>query len=314
MMKSLLLLPLLITLTACQALQGGMAKRTARAAGDATVPLVGQFDNHEQVWSARQPPAAAILPPHVVATLGSTSDPAWSTWQIHLDAAVALDALWAVQRVVAADGSTSLLPYRALVVAPATGAAFDPKQWAPLDACALRGEVGPALIRVAAEPSTCGALAPGLGAAASLLPLAIEREGEWLRLRLFVDQTRGADAREEARKVETYTGWAAVNGAGPNATDNGNDWHMDRTLRLGSEGGRAALTWRDGKPSGYSLVLERLTYRDGNVAVLKLSLLEDASGRTLAYAWANPQATRIGLSLGWVQVGLQREGADATAH
>ena len=51
-------------------------------------------------------------------------------------------------------------------------------------------------------------------------------------------------------------------------------------------------------------MLERLTYREGNVPVLKLSVVGDADGSTLAYAWANPEATRIGINLGWVQVGL----------
>lgn len=39
--------------------------------------------------------------------------------------------------------------------------------------------------------------------------------------------------------------------------------------------------------------------------IRKLSVVEDASGQTLAYAWANPEATRIGINLGWVQVGLE---------
>jgi hypothetical protein len=45
------------------------------------------------------------------------------------------------------------------------------------------------------------------------------------------------------------------------------------------------------------------------VPVLKLSVVGDADGSTLAYAWANPEATRIGINLGWVQVGLEREVA-----
>ena len=86
---------------------------------------------------------------------------------------------------------------------------------------------------------------------------------------------------------------------------------MDRKVSLGSEGGRYPLAFRDGNPSGYSLVLERLTYRDGNVPVLKLSVVDDRNGRTFAYAWANPEATRIGLNVGWVQVGLDRAPAQA---
>jgi hypothetical protein len=84
-------------------------------------------------------------------------------------------------------------------------------------------------------------------------------------------------------------------------------------VRIGSEGGRYALHWRDGAPSGYSLALERLTYRDGNVPVLKLSVVSDADGSTLAYAWANPEATRIGINLGWVQIGLSREDQPVAA-
>jgi hypothetical protein len=50
-----------------------------------------------------------------------------------------------------------------------------------------------------------------------------------------------------------------------------------------------------------------MTYRDGSVPVLKLSVIEDASGSSVVYAWANPEATRIGINLGWVQVGLEAE-------
>ena len=81
---------------------------------------------------------------------------------------------------------------------------------------------------------------------------------------------------------------------------------MDRSVQLANEGGRTPLAWRDGQPSGYSLVLERLAYQDGNVPVLKLSVVEDSTGRTLAYAWADPHAERIGINLGWVQAGLER--------
>ncbi|MEO5622168.1 MAG: hypothetical protein ABJB02_01930 [Dokdonella sp.] len=313
-MNKILLLLLIVVLAGCQTLREGMVvhRPASPIAADSAALFSGQFDNHEQVWSAREHAPSAMMPPHVIVNLAATKDPAWSTWHIELDATASLDALWAMQRVVAADGSLSLLPYRALVAGAGIGAAFDAKQWTPLDACALRGEVGASRVHVAAEPIACAALAPGVGPQAALLPLAIEREGEWLHVRLFTDQARGADVREDARKVETYTGWAAINGAGPQGAADGKDWHMDRSLHLGSEGGRTPLTWRDGKASGYSLRLERLTYGDDNVAVLKLSLVEDQSDRTLAYAWANPEATRIGLSVGWVQVGLERAITPAT--
>jgi hypothetical protein len=49
------------------------------------------------------------------------------------------------------------------------------------------------------------------------------------------------------------------------------------------------------------------------VPVLKLSVVSDADGSTLAYAWANTEATRIGINLGWVQVGLSREDQPVAA-
>jgi hypothetical protein len=203
-----------------------------------------------------------------------------------------------------AGGGAALLPHRASVASPAPAARFTVAEWTPLDACALRAtDQGSGF---AADAAACALLAPGIGPAAALLPLAASQAGDMLRLRLYADQARGPAAHEEARRVVKFSGWAAVNGAGPTATATADDWHMDRTLALGSEGGHAALPWRDGTPSGYSLRLERLAYRDGDVPVLKLSVIEDASGAVLAYAWANPEATRIGINLGWLQVGLER--------
>ncbi|GAA0706980.1 hypothetical protein [Dokdonella soli] len=307
MNRIILSLLVLLSLTACQnALHAGATRSVAGAPTMADGMLVGEFDNHEQVWTAREN-AAAIAPAHVVVTLEPTSHADWTLWRIHLDATPAMDAVWAMQQVAGANGATALLPHRALLAAPAMGAAFDAQQWAPLDACALRGTIAGTGIKVAGDPASCAAIVPGIGPQAPLLPIAVEREGEWLRLRLYADQARGTEAREDARRIVFFGGWAAVNGAGPTAAADSKDWHMDRSVRLGSEGGRAALKWRDGSASGYSLGLERLTYRDGNVPVLKLSVIDDRNGGTLAYAWANPEAQRIGINLGWVQIGLQRE-------
>lgn len=314
MKRLLLLLALLLSLVACQTLRHAeiihAEAKVGGGSGESAALLEGEFDNHEQVWAAREnAAAAAIVPPHVVITLATTPRNDWSVWHVHLDEATPVDATWAMQFVHGADGASTLLPYRALVAVPATGAQFDAKQWTPLDACSLGSTMTATSIHVTANVAACAAIVPGIGPQAALLPLAIEREGEWLHVRLYADQARGADVREGARKVQVFGGWAAINGAGPQGAGDSKDWHMNRTIRLGNEGGRAALTWRDGKPSGYSLGLERLTYREGNVPVLKLSVINDADGRTLAYAWANPQAIRIGISLGWVQVGLQRVGA-----
>lgn len=302
-MKRTAIVLIALVLVACQNLRRADSTSAARTTAIAQPLLLGEFDNYEQVWRARENAASAVPPPHVVVTIEATPQADWALWRVHLDATPAMDATWAMH-TTQAGGAVAVIPHRALVAAPAAASAFDAQQWAPLDACVLRSAAGG--LRASADVAACTAIAPGIGAQAALLPLAIEHDGEWLRVRLYADQARGADVREDTRQVRWFDGWAAVNGAGPKAGADSKDWHMDRTLRIGSEGGRYALKWRDGNAAGYTLALERLTYREGNVPVLKLSVVDVADGRTLAYAWANPEATSIGINLGWLQVGLNR--------
>jgi hypothetical protein len=288
-------------LAACQ----NTARRADPVAAAAVDPrgwFDGEYDNHEQVWQAK--PAEL---PRVHFAFSPMKQDGWYLWRTQWSADTKLSMTWLLHVGNAADGSVVLTPYRPLVADPALDKGFDVRQWNALDACVLHGSASAGRLVAKADAAACATVAPGVGVEAALLPLSIERDGEWLRVRLYADQARGADARADARRVRWFGGWAAVNGAGQNATADSGDWHMNRTVRVGSEGGRVALNWRDGKPSGYSLELERVTYREGNTPVLKLSVIEDASGRSLVYAWANPEATRIGLNLGWVQIGLELE-------
>ncbi len=259
----------------------------------------GEYDNHEQVARGN-----AALVPRVHFEITPLHKTGWYAWKVDLSGSSALTTTWVMRSLKSVDGSLQLTPYRALAGTAALGKDFDPGQWVALDACALRGAATASGLNVRADLTACITLAPGIGAAAALLPLSIEHDGDALSVRLYADQARGPEARVEARRVRWYSGWAAINGAGPDARPESTDWHMNRDLRIGNEGGRAALHWRDGQNAGYSLELERATYRDGNVPVVKLSVIEDSSGRAIAYAWANPEATRIGINLGWLQVGL----------
>ncbi len=291
-----------IVLGACQSLPRQAA--AIPAARETPGELRGEFDNHEQVFQA-QPASLA----RVSVTSSTLDRDEWLLWRVRLQAATTLEATWVLRTETDAVGNRVLTPHRPLVAGAALDKAFDAKQWLALDACALRAVAGSSGLNVSADPARCASVAPGLGVEAALLPLSIEHSGERLRVRLFSDQARGDTVFNDLRRVRHYSGWAAINGAGANATSQSSDWHMSRDLRLGNEGGRSILPWRDGKPSGYSLLLERLTFREGNTPVLKLSVIEDASGQAIVYAWANPDATRIGVNLGWVQVGLERADA-----
>ena len=59
--------------------------------------------------------------------------------------------------------------------------------------------------------------------------------------------------------------------------------------------------------AGYIAQLARLTRGSSNTEVLKLSLIDAATDKTIAYTWTSPDADRIGLNMKWIQVGLTLE-------
>ncbi|HUD40403.1 MAG TPA: hypothetical protein VMR06_00205 [Dokdonella sp.] len=305
-MKRFVPIAAVLMLAACHSLR---PSATPPAPSVAAAPADGLYDNHEQVWQAGSA-AGSLVPPRLRLSI-ATYKGGWQLWRVEADGGT--PTLWLMQMDAAADGTPRMLPHRPRVAAPTLEPRPDPAEWTALDACTLTGPAGGAAWRVAADAAACATIAPGIGAAAAFLPIAAARSAEGVDLRLYADQARGPDAVSQARRVDWYGGWAAVNGAGPEASADNRDWHMNRQLRLSNEGGRSALVWRDGTPSGWSLLLERLTFREGNTPVLKLSILDDADGRALAYAFADPHSARIGINLGWIQVGLERETGAAQA-
>lgn len=295
-MKRFVTIAAMLMLAACQSLR---PSATPSAPSIAAAPADGLYDNHEQVWQAGTA-AGALAPPRLRLAISSYKG-GWQIWRVEADGGT--PALWLMQTESNAGGSPRMLPHRPRVASPTLEPRPDPAEWTALDACALTGAAG----RIAADATACATIAPGIGAAAAFLPIAVARSVEGIDLRLYADQARGPDASSQLRRVAWYGGWAAVNGAGPDASADSRDWHMNRQLRLSNEGGRSALAWRDGTPSGWSLLLERLTFREGNTPVLKLSIVDDADGRALAYVFADPHSARIGINLGWIQVGLERE-------
>ncbi|MGB0133484.1 hypothetical protein [Dokdonella sp.] len=293
-----LLLLAAVSLSACQTMPQRNSATVLESPGQRAW-FDGVYDNHEQVAQS-----SSIPVPWVRFEIAPLQKAGWYLWKVRQKGDTELEAIWAMRSLKSLDGSVVMTPWRALVADPGLGKDFNEDQWVALDACTLRGAMTSSGLAVRTDLPTCATVAPGIGASVALLPISIDHVGEALRVRLYADQVRGADAYTDARLVRWFTGWAAINGAGPNAKSESSDWHMNRDLRIGNEGGKASVNWRDGQPSGYSLRLERATYRDGDVLVLKLSVIEDVSGRAIAYAWANPEATSIGINLGWIQVGL----------
>lgn len=310
-MRHVWLLALAMTLCGCDAtgVRAGSA-RSGDAAGRLTAVLAGDYDNHEQ---AKQGAASAGLAvPHLRETLRAVPGDGLWLWELRM---VGKDATaqsaWLYRVAGDPNGRVTLTPFRAVdPAATAAVAASDHKfefvaaQWAELAPCAMSGEWKAARFQAAANVAACSSLLPGLGEAAALLPLSLVLDGEMLTSTTFADQARGADARIEARRARWFSGWAAINGAGPRAKADSSDWHTHGDLHVSSEGGVVPIRWRDGAPSGYSLELERKTYAERKLSVLELNVIEDASGSVVDYVWASPDASAIGLNLGWLQAGL----------
>jgi hypothetical protein len=321
-MRAVALLILFGLLAACQNAPSRVAP-TGDALARLDAALAGDWDNHEQARraSVEAHAGAVVAVPPVRETLRLADrrrDGSLWFWRLESgDAKARTHALWLVLATAADNGNrVTLTPYRPLdpVVTDAMfdgkrKFVFDPAQWAELAPCAQIGAWKDAQFQSQADAGACSAMLPGLGAAAALLPLRLAVDGEMLRSSTFADQARGADAGIDARRVRWFAGWAAINGGGPKARAGNQDWHMQKDLRLSSEGGRVELRWRDGAASGYSLELERTTYAERKLHVLQLNVIDDASGQVMDYVWTDPAAGAVGFNLGWLQVGLTRESA-----
>ncbi len=116
------------------------------------------------------------------------------------------------------------------------------------------------------------------------------------------------------RKVRYFKGWALIDhehlerlGRTTPLEPDERNVNFFADLRVHNEGQILPLVTADGQDSGYAIELARLTYQNTRVAILKLGLIDVATGKTITYAWADPGATRIGINLRWLQVGLTAE-------
>ena len=135
------------------------------------------------------------------------------------------------------------------------------------------------------------------------LPAALDVDAEWLTATWSAP---GGEREERARRVRHYTGWVALrrNRLDPDAGPD--DYVFMERARWHDEG--FVLPVLDGdRPTGYAVELARLTYQNTGTAVLKLGIVEEATGETLSYAWADPGAGRVGINLRWIQAGLTKQ-------
>ncbi len=106
------------------------------------------------------------------------------------------------------------------------------------------------------------------------------------------------------RKLRYFSGWAYINRDGIKATKLSNKFSAQRNILMHNEGQRVPLLFDNGKATGYAIELAQLTYQETGVPILKLALIDEQTGKSLSYIWSDTTATRIGMNLQWLQVGL----------
>ncbi len=110
-----------------------------------------------------------------------------------------------------------------------------------------------------------------------------------------------AGVHHKLKKARMFEGWTAILKDGSTAMSE-QDFPADaydgqRNLQIHDQGGRVKINEK------YSAELAQLTYKNGTKA-LKLGIIDNAGGKTISYTWANPDATRVGINLRWVQAGF----------
>lgn len=160
------------------------------------------------------------------------------------------------------------------------------------------------------QPGTC---TEQIGGTPALINTRLRFGAQQLELQeaVIVGGQTVASTDLHARKVRYFDGWAVLHrdGAAADPAD-GDGFQVMRQLRLHDQGNRFVLPAAGGGSSGYVLELAQSTYPGDVGTVLRLALLEERSGRTLAYAWASADASRIGLNLGWFQGGFTLKPVD----
>ena len=115
----------------------------------------------------------------------------------------------------------------------------------------------------------------------------------------------GGERAHRARRAQPYAGWVSLQRRRIDPQAAADEQIFLKDLRLHDEG--FVLSIKDGEqPTGYAVELARLTYQHTRVAVLKLGVIDEATGKTLSYSWAEPRAKRIGINLRWIQAGFTR--------
>jgi len=109
--------------------------------------------------------------------------------------------------------------------------------------------------------------------------------------------------QHKLQRSHDFNCWAVVKSAGSEEWDT-----VARGLVLHDQGGRATVTTAGEDPQTYRLELEQRVYSgERQVEVLKIAVYGEDAEESLAYSWAEPTSTNIGMNLRWFQAGCTKQ-------
>ena len=120
-------------------------------------------------------------------------------------------------------------------------------------------------------------------------------------------ENRMADRVLQLERVRDYSGWVGVRKSGEGVSTRA--WRVAEKIFIQSDGRRFDPEDAAGMPLGITLDLAPYRVREDEPPVLRLRVFDTTSGELLGQSWADPLATRIGLAVPTVQVGLRLDAS-----
>lgn len=111
---------------------------------------------------------------------------------------------------------------------------------------------------------------------------------------------QGASNIQQFYRSQVFSGWAGSKTAH-------SDWQAAAPFEIYSDGEELGLVDPDGKDIGIHIRLSQVPWKKGERMILRLDLIDPATGKPTAYVFTDPDAENIGLNLGDIQVGLKRK-------